>query len=102
MATVAEKAFMARIKEMDCIACGNWGVDCHHITSCGRRLGNMYCLPLCPMCHRFGEISIKASVPKFEKFWKRTQIEMLQEVYQILGMEYVPKVSKVYGRTNTK
>lgn len=86
---------MAKIKEMDCIACGNWGVDCHHITSGGRRLGNMFCLPLCLECHRYGKISIASGTKKFEKYWNKTQLEMLQEIYQKLNMEYKPKESKL-------
>lgn len=50
--TKAESEHMAKVKELPCVICGNWPVDVHHITHCGRRLGHKYTLPLCFDDHR--------------------------------------------------
>ena len=56
-ATKAEKARYAKLKEMGCIianlrmsAC--YGVEVQHLTSGGRRIGNLHTIPLCPWHHR--------------------------------------------------
>ena len=100
VATKSDKEFMAKIASLPCIACGDYPVQVHHICEGGRRLGHKYTLPLCENCHE-GSFSIGNAKKSFTAKYG-TELEMLQEVYQILGMEYVPKVSKVYGRTNTK
>lgn len=41
------------IKHLDCIVCNHPAPsDAHHITECGRRLGDDYTIPLCFDCHR--------------------------------------------------
>ena len=93
-ATKAEKEFMAKVKELPCIVCGYYPVDCHHITEGGRRLGNMYCLPLC-FDHHEGQIfSIGNHKKSFIKKYG-TELELLEKVYKKLGMVYVPKQSKI-------
>jgi len=51
--TKAERAHLAAVKAMPCIACGlDWSIEVHHTLSGNRRRGHMYVLPLCPWCHR--------------------------------------------------
>jgi hypothetical protein len=42
---------MAAVKELECIVCGYWPVDVHHLTRGGRRLGDRYTVPLCRWHH---------------------------------------------------
>ena len=56
-ATKAHKRRFMALQDMGCIACAFEGIpfepaEIHHITSCGRRLGHEYSLPLCPHHHR--------------------------------------------------
>ncbi len=52
-ATKAERERMGKIKQLPCIVCNHAPPsDCHHITQCGRRLGNEFTLPLCYEDHR--------------------------------------------------
>jgi hypothetical protein len=44
-------ARMAAVKELECIVCGYWPVDVHHLTRGGRRLGDRYTVPLCRWHH---------------------------------------------------
>lgn len=85
-----------KIKNMDCIACGQSAPsDAHHITKCGIRyrrhegLEHYYTIPLCPMCHRFGKNSIASGTKSFERYWGKTQFEMLEEVWKILNFNIV-------------
>lgn len=55
----AERQFQAKIRELGCIACivagrGPTFCEIHHILSGGRRMGEMFVLGLCAMCHRSG------------------------------------------------
>jgi len=86
MATKAEKERMARLKEMACVACGAWGVDVHHLTSGGRRLGHMFTIPLCVECHRTGKNSIASGRKNFVRFWGRNEMDMLEETNKLLGI----------------
>ena len=57
-ATKAEKAHIARVKAMPCIACVKVGerqpfvTEAHHTLSGGRRRGHMQVLPCCSYHHR--------------------------------------------------
>ena len=48
----AESARMAKVAELPCCICGDFPVEVHHITQCGRRLGHKFTLPLCYEDHR--------------------------------------------------
>jgi hypothetical protein len=53
--TKAEQSRLSRLKAMPCIACGELGVDVHHIVDKGYRKhsgGHMATIQLCPWCHR--------------------------------------------------
>ena len=47
-----EKARMGKVAQLPCCVCGDYPVEVHHITQCGRRLGHMFTLPLCTEDHR--------------------------------------------------
>lgn len=52
-ATLKEKLFMSAVKGLPCIICSAPPPsEAHHVCDTGRRLGNMFCLPLCTKCHR--------------------------------------------------
>ena len=51
-ATKKEKEWMAKVAELPCCICGDFPVEVHHITQCGRRLGHYFTLPLCTEDHR--------------------------------------------------
>ncbi len=96
-ATMLEKRFMAQIKHLNCIICGDWPVDCHHITQAGRRLGNCFCLPLCVNCHR-GANGFSGSN---RKAWDKTlpnQLRLLKKVCDKLEMPTPEYKSKVVRR----
>lgn len=55
--TKAERAHLAAVKAMPCIACGadwtpTWSTEVHHTLSGNRRRGHMFVLPLCSWHHR--------------------------------------------------
>ncbi len=56
--TASEKRHFARLAKMECIACGAWDVELHHVTSDGhQRLSKRHdrVVPLCAAgCHRLG------------------------------------------------
>ena len=59
-----------RLKEMNCIACGRFGVDIHHVVTNGyRRLSGDWrsTIPLCPWCHR-GEQDELMTCADMERF----------------------------------
>ncbi len=57
-ATAAEKARMARLKEMPCVCCGIDGseqigpTEVHHLLSGNKRRGHLFTIPLCCVHHR--------------------------------------------------
>ncbi len=50
--TKAESERMGRVAQLPCCVCGDYPVEVHHITQCGRRLGHKFTLPLCTEDHR--------------------------------------------------
>ena len=56
MTTKADLARFRAMQKLGCIACRQRGVfsqpDIHHLLSGGRRRGNRYTIPLCPLHHR--------------------------------------------------
>lgn len=53
-ATKAEKAHLARVKELDCCVCTmgqRTTTEVHHILIGGKRAGHFYVLPLCHFHH---------------------------------------------------
>jgi hypothetical protein len=103
-ATKQEKEFMAWIKAQPCIACQiydktiKYGVDCHHITECGRRLGNLFCLPLCKV-HHTGEKGFTGNKRVIKTF--KQQMDLLAVVYLARGEEIPHRVSKIVPRRLT-
>lgn len=80
MANKTELAYMAFVKALPCIICGDWPVDVHHaLTGMGRRKDHMKVLPLCFNHHRgkegIGTIGKKAWQAKFG-----TETELLVKV----------------------
>lgn len=95
-ATKDEKEFMARVASLNCITCGNFPVQIHHICESSKRIGHKFVLPLCPECHE-SKFSIGNAKKSFIAMYG-TELELCQKMYKMLGMEYKPKESKVYGR----
>jgi len=51
----AEKEYMGRIAEMDCVNCGASPVEVHHVRQGqgkSQRASSFLTIPLCPSCHR--------------------------------------------------
>lgn len=84
-ATKEERAHLAFIKSLPCICCGMFGVDAHHITQGGRRLGHKYTLPLCQNCHE-GEFSIGNAKKSFIKEYG-TELQLLEKLKQKYKLE---------------
>lgn len=87
-ATKAERAHMARIADMGCIACrkdGNFRpAAVHHIVQGQRRMGHMYVLPLCDPGHhqngaQFGMVSVHPYKARFEAMYG-TQMDLLKAI----------------------
>lgn len=85
--TKEEVTFIMRVAQMPCIVTGQSDIQIHHITECGRRLGNYYILPLSVETHR--HIS---RIPFAE------QIELCKKVYEKLGLKFIEPPSKVVRR----
>lgn len=75
---------MARVAELPCVACGDIGVNVHHIgTHMGGGRDNMRVIPLCPFCHT-GSFSIHNSKKAFERVYG-TQEEMLAKTTALMN-----------------
>lgn len=98
-ATAIEKRFMAQIKHLNCIICGDWPVDCHHITQTGRRLGNFFCLPLCPNCHRGANGFSGNNREAWDKSVEN-QLKLLKKVCDKLDVPVPEYRSKVISRSS--
>ena len=84
MTTKTEKAYLSRIAELPCAACGSHGVQIHHIREgqgVGQRAGNGLVIPLCPECH-LGDFSIHKSRQQFTNIYG-SELDLLNET--ILG-----------------
>lgn len=82
-----ELEWMGKVAQLSCIVTSQAGVQVHHITERGRRLGNFYVLPVMP------EVHAKISVFPFAE-----QKRMCKRVWQILGREWVEPPTKVVER----
>ena len=54
MSTAAAKRHMARVAQLPCAICGNYGVHVHHPRFCAgmaQRASDFLTIPLCPECH---------------------------------------------------
>ena len=96
-ATKLEKQHMARISQMPCCICADFPVHVHHITNCGRRLGNLFTLPLCPRCHvgDDGFSGINSSA------WDKSlsnQLELMAVLYLQHSIEIPQRVNKIVPR----
>lgn len=100
-ATLKEKLFMSNIKEMRCIICTAPPInECHHITDTGRRLGNMFCLPLCTNCHRGNDGFSGINRTAWDKSLEN-QLFLLKIVCKKLGIktpEYQTKIVRRYAQ----
>lgn len=104
-ANTEEKAWMGKVAAFGCVACQiRFGVHepttVHHITDCGRRMGHMFTIPLCPWHHqgycksgmsskamtdRFGP-SLAKSRRDFERIFG-TELDLLEHVKSCLGLQ---------------
>lgn len=83
--TAAEKRHLQRISEMDCIACGRFGVHIHHVVSNGyQRItrDHKLVLPLCPHCHTDGPFAVhKVSYDTFRDMMGVDQLPAAMELW---------------------
>ena len=91
---------MAFIASLPCVICGDRPVEVHHLTECGRRLGNMFVLPLCVYHHRgnagFSGINRDA--------WDKSldnQLNLMTVLYKQHGIEIPHRVNKIVPRRLT-
>lgn len=82
--TAKESAHMADVASLPCCISGVWPVQVHHITECGRRLGNPWVLPLSVEEHT----NIN-SVPFLE------QLEYCRKTYKKLGKVMPEPITKI-------
>lgn len=84
MAKKAELAHMAKVKEMDCIICGDYPVDVHHTdTGMGVCKDHMKVLPLCFDHHR-GKNGIGTVGRKIWELAYGTEEKSLEKLWRIL------------------
>lgn len=97
-ATKAEKEHMAFIASLSCVICGDRPVEVHHLVECGRRLGNMYCLPLCVFHHRgdAGFSGKNRAIKTFAEQW-----DLMTALYSQHSIEIPHRVSKIVPRRLT-
>lgn len=99
---------MGRIAREGCICClirlgTHEPTTVHHITDCGRRLGHLFTIPLCPWHHQgycrpgktskvmaqiFGP-SLAKSKTDFERVFG-TELDLLERMRQCLGYKHSP------------
>lgn len=74
-----ERSHLTLIKSLPCCACGKAAPSqAHHICEGGKRLGHMFTLPLCFLCHEGNFCSIGNTKKSFiEKYG--TEIELLEK-----------------------
>ena len=105
--TKAEKLHMAKVSLLPCAVAAkaaliNDGcagrVEVHHLTKCGRRLGNYFTIPLCGKHHQHGKISIGKGWKTFEEHYG-TQAELLEETCLKLKVKLPEKESKIKPRS---
>ena len=54
MTIAAEKRYMEHVAKLDCVVCGSFGVQLHHVRAgqgMAQRAQNWLVVPLCPTCH---------------------------------------------------
>ncbi|MBM6427869.1 hypothetical protein JQC70_22195 [Burkholderia contaminans] len=76
--TVAERAYIALIKSMDCGCCGQTGPSEAHEIDQGQWFTS---IPLCPDCHRGGHNGIHGQ----RRIWavlKKTELSVLNETIE--------------------
>lgn len=67
----SERQHMERVAKQPCIACGNHGVQVHHIREgqgLSQRAAHFLTIPLCSACHS-GALSIHMTKRQFEKIY---------------------------------
>ena len=80
--TILEADHMRAVAQFPCAKCGSRPVQVHHITECGRRLGNFYTIPLCIDHHR--------TINDFQN-----QMELCRIMYRKLGKTMPEPTTKV-------
>lgn len=77
-------AYMGRVKDLDCVACGAHGPsEAHHCTSRGMARNDWHTIPLCTLCHlryHARKRSWVADHGEDKSYIAQTQIEILGEV----------------------
>ena len=78
-----EKRYMGKIADLNCVACGAFGVHVHHIRT--ERIKNNYLtIPLCPSCH-VGDFSIHKSKRQFENVYGCELILLAKTIEKLNG-----------------
>lgn len=91
-ATSEESEYMQRVKLLPCCVClpeeQSSPTEVHHITEGSRRLGNLYCLPLCRKHHENVHLLRNQGA---QQLWK--------QVNQTLGIRREWPTSKIIQKT---
>lgn len=91
--TKAEAAFQRYVRALGCIVChiegkGETPAEIHHMLSGGRRMGEMYVLPLCYWHHRSGrdDAEVTSRDHNQRRFEARygTEMELLSKVREMV------------------
>jgi hypothetical protein len=72
---------MRRISELNCVACGKFGVHVHHIRTEGIKDDHLT-IPLCPECH-LGDFSVHKSKRQFENIYGSELTLLAKTIEQI-------------------
>lgn len=85
--TTEEKAYLESVAQLNCMACGSYPVEVHHLSGAGMGLkaSHFDTMPLCYECHR-GTFSIHNCKKSFEAE-HGTQIEMIEKTKRIIKNE---------------
>ena len=84
--TKAEKAHMARVAELTCAICGDYGTQLHHVREgqgMAQRASNWLVIPLCVDCHTgpFGIHGDRTMLRSVKKNEMDLLAETLERVY---------------------
>lgn len=86
MTTKAEKRYMDRVAQLDCVLCGDSPVQLHHVREgqgMAQRAQNWLVIPLCPDCHQ-GTSGIHGNRQRL-KFAKVDEMDLLSKTIERLN-----------------
>ncbi len=83
---IAEKRHHTLLASMECMACGAWPVEVHHVRHDGKASisrNHRLAVPLCPACHRTGPNAVHViGHPAFNEYWGINMFERAKRLWE--------------------